>query len=114
MKSFRKIARIKTIKDGFYTSMETDKSSGSCYGYFKVEDGKITGIGEERGRDGGWIWFSDYKMPVDKAILDLKEWPKLYQLAVECVDAKLEEPSKDLSAKNLKPLAFLDNDHEGE
>lgn len=71
------------IVDGLYESTKTDNSHPGCYGYFRVEKQKITGIGEERTRDGGWYWLEG--MPnLDKNIETLKdEFPKLYELALK-------------------------------
>ena len=69
------------------SSIDTDKSPSGCYGYFKVEDGEITGIGEERTRDGGWFWLNG--MPnLEKNIDDLKEWPNLHKLAKRIIKLK--------------------------
>lgn len=76
------------LKDGVYSSMDTDKlnSNLNCFGYFMVEDGEITAIGEERGREGGWTWFNNSLFkPVEIGIVLLKEWPKLYELAQKII-----------------------------
>ncbi len=71
---------METLADGLYSSTNTDNSHPGCYGYFGVENGEITGIGEERTRDGGWYWLKG--MPnLDKAIETLEEFPNLYKLA---------------------------------
>lgn len=41
---------------GTFNSESTDNSPWNCNGYFEVKDGRIVAIGEERGREGGWIW----------------------------------------------------------
>ncbi len=38
---------METLADGLYSSTNTDNSHPGCYGYFGVENGEITGIGED-------------------------------------------------------------------
>jgi nicotinamide phosphoribosyltransferase len=73
------------LEDGLYESTKTDNSPAGCYGYFKIENGEITGIGEELTRDGGWVWISGHER-LESAIETLKDWPNLYKLAKDAYE----------------------------
>ncbi len=45
-----------SVEDGTYTSEDTDDSPWNYHGYFRVSNNKITAIGHELGREGGWFW----------------------------------------------------------
>ena len=47
------------LEDGIYTSIDIDKNSTNQYnGYFIITNNTIVAVGEERGREGGWLWFA--------------------------------------------------------
>lgn len=51
------------VPDNIYRSTHTDIgiSTWNYNSYFQVKDNKIVAIGEERGRDGGWYWFTNHQ-----------------------------------------------------
>lgn len=73
------------LTDGIYSSETTDNSHSSCHGYFKIENGKLTGIGQERGREGGWIWHEGMDNQ-EYAVKALNEWSNLYEKLLCAVD----------------------------
>jgi nicotinic acid phosphoribosyltransferase len=75
----------KKVSDGVWTSIYTDNSSINYYGYFRVEEGEITGIGLENSREGGWIWTSGQDN-LESSIGELREWPNLYDLALNALN----------------------------
>lgn len=53
-----------TAVDKIYYSYEFGYGRVS-YGYFKVENGRITAIGEECLREGGWFWLERHHKECD-------------------------------------------------
>lgn len=73
------------IADGVYSSVDTDNSPENYYDYIRIENGEIAGIGEERVRDGGWVWLHG-NSGLESKIEELKQWPNLYKLAKDAYE----------------------------
>jgi nicotinamide phosphoribosyltransferase len=53
----KEIIEGRKVDDNIYSSEITDNQK-QIYNYFKVTNGIIVSVGEERVRDGGWYWFN--------------------------------------------------------
>lgn len=85
-KDFCKEVLLKlTLMRKTYTSIDTDpeNSNHSYYGYFETQNEEIVGVGEERMRDGGWVWLKGMKELNSETLQSIiGDWPNLYDLAL--------------------------------
>jgi hypothetical protein len=82
MKTIEQI--LENLQDGIIESKETDPIyHPNFYGYIKIENKEVVAIGEERVRDGGWLWFRDSSNTgtFESALRHISDWPNLVELA---------------------------------